>query len=70
MAMTPAGVEVMRQHGHEVLVEKGAGTGSGFGDEAISRRAPSWRTRRGNLPAGGNGHACQGAVAAGIRPDP
>jgi alanine dehydrogenase len=33
VCMTPAGVEVMRQHGHTVLVEKNAGTGSGFEDE-------------------------------------
>jgi alanine dehydrogenase len=32
VAMTPAGVEVMKQYGHEVLLEKGAGTGSGFED--------------------------------------
>ncbi len=34
VAMTPAGAEVMRQHGHTVLIEKGAGCGSGFKDEA------------------------------------
>jgi len=33
VCMTPAGVEVMRQNGHAVLVEKNAGTGSGFDDE-------------------------------------
>ena len=33
VCMTPAGVEVMRQNGHTVLVEKNAGTGSGFEDE-------------------------------------
>jgi alanine dehydrogenase len=32
--MTPAGVEVMVQHGHQVLVETRAGAGSGFSDEA------------------------------------
>jgi len=30
VCMTPAGVEVMRQNGHTVLVEQNAGTGSGF----------------------------------------
>ena len=30
VCMTPAGVEVMIQNGHTVLVEKNAGTGSGF----------------------------------------
>lgn len=34
VSMTPAGVEVMRQNGHEILVEKAAGQGSGFDDQA------------------------------------
>jgi alanine dehydrogenase len=34
VCMTPAGVEVMKQNGHTVLVEKNAGTGSGFSEEA------------------------------------
>jgi len=34
VSMTPAGVEVMKGQGHEVLVESGAGVGSGFADEA------------------------------------
>jgi len=33
VSMTPAGVEVMKNNGHEVLVETGAGVGSGFSDE-------------------------------------
>ena len=33
-AITPAGVEVMVQHGHKVLVETGAGGKSGFEDDA------------------------------------
>jgi alanine dehydrogenase len=36
VCMTPAGVEVMKQHGHTVLVEKNAGLGSGFNDQAYS----------------------------------
>jgi len=32
VCMTPAGVEVMKQHGHTVLVETLAGAGSGFSD--------------------------------------
>ena len=32
VAMTPAGVEQMVAHGHTVMVETGAGTGSGFTD--------------------------------------
>jgi len=32
VSMTPSGVEMMVHHGHSVLVEKGAGAGSGFSD--------------------------------------
>ncbi|CRY77684.1 L-alanine dehydrogenase [Nocardia farcinica] len=34
VALTPAGAAELVRHGHEVLVERGAGAGSGFGDEA------------------------------------
>ena len=34
VCMTPAGVEIMKMNGHEILVEKNAGTGSGFADDA------------------------------------
>ncbi len=34
VAMTPAGVEVLKSHGHTILVEKGAGVGSGCDDRA------------------------------------
>jgi alanine dehydrogenase len=33
VALVPAGAEALRAHGHTVLVERGAGEGSGFGDE-------------------------------------
>ncbi len=33
VSMTPAGVEVMTHHKHQVLVEKNGGKGSGFSDE-------------------------------------
>ena len=33
VALTPAGAEALRDRGHEVLVETGAGAGSGFSDE-------------------------------------
>jgi len=33
ISMTPAGVEVMIQNGHTLLVEKEGGKGSGFEDE-------------------------------------
>lgn len=34
VCMTPAGVEILRKHGHDVLVETQAGVGSGFNDDA------------------------------------
>ncbi|MFZ0611739.1 MAG: alanine dehydrogenase [Desulfobacterales bacterium] len=37
VCMTPAGVEVMIHNGHSVLVEKNAGAGSGFADEAYAK---------------------------------
>ena len=36
VCMTPAGVEIMKQNGHTVLVEKNAGRGSGFNNKAYS----------------------------------
>ena len=33
VSMTPSGVEIMVQNGHEILVEKNAGMGSGFEDK-------------------------------------
>jgi len=37
VSMTPAGVEVMKQNGHALLVEKNAGKGSGFTDGSYTR---------------------------------
>ncbi|UCE33175.1 MAG: alanine dehydrogenase [Deltaproteobacteria bacterium] len=37
ISMTPAGVEVMKQNGHTILVQKTAGSGSGFEDGAYSK---------------------------------
>jgi alanine dehydrogenase len=37
VCMTPAGVEVMSHNGHTVLVEKGAGAGSGFADPVYEK---------------------------------
>ncbi|MGQ9653838.1 MAG: alanine dehydrogenase, partial [Thermodesulfobacteriota bacterium] len=36
VSMTPAGAEVMTHHGHTVLVEDGAGAGSGFDNHAYA----------------------------------
>ena len=37
VCMTPAGVEIMKQNGHSLLVEKMAGVGSGFDDGAYTQ---------------------------------
>jgi len=37
VAMTPAGVRTLVQHGHQVSVEKGAGLGSGIADSAFEQ---------------------------------
>jgi alanine dehydrogenase len=34
--MTPARVDIMKHHGHTVLVEKNAGAGSGFVGESTA----------------------------------
>jgi alanine dehydrogenase len=36
VALTPAGCEMLTEDGHEVLIESGAGIGSGFGDESYT----------------------------------
>ena len=41
VSMTPAAVEMMKQRGHAVLVEKGAGTASGFEDAVFHRAGAS-----------------------------
>ncbi len=37
VAMTPAGVELMKHNGHDVLIEKGAGIESGFEDSVYKK---------------------------------
>ena len=37
VALVPAGSEILSRHGHTVLLEKGAGIGSGFPDEEYAR---------------------------------
>jgi alanine dehydrogenase len=37
VCMTPAGVEVLKQNSHKVMVEQGAGKGSGFADDAYTK---------------------------------
>ena len=37
VALTPAGAEIMRHNGHDILIESNAGTDSGFSDEAYRK---------------------------------
>ena len=41
VALTPAGVQDLVAHGHRVLIEPGAGTGSGFRDEDYTKEGAS-----------------------------
>ena len=41
IAITPAGVHALVAHGHQVLVESGAGVGSGIGDEVYEKAGAS-----------------------------
>lgn len=43
VALTPAGVETLVRAGHEVLVERGAGDGSGFAEDAYLRAGAELR---------------------------
>jgi len=44
VAITPAGVRTLRKEGHIVLIEAGAGSGSGFSDESYLRTGAEVRT--------------------------
>jgi len=37
VGMVPAGVQLLVQHGHQVLVQAGCGIGSGFEDEQYAK---------------------------------
>jgi len=56
IALTPAGALELINHGHEVAIEQGAGTGSAFPDEAfmVAELTPgALRGRRGVVVYGG-----------------
>ena len=38
VALTPAGVRELREHGHEVLIQSGAGEGSSIEDADVRQR--------------------------------
>ena len=68
VAMLPVGVEELTQAGHRVLIEAGAGLGSGIADASMRRSAGrSWRCRR-DLVRGRVGGEGQGAAADGVAP--
>ena len=71
VCMTPAGVEIMIQNGHTVLVEKNAGKGSGFNDKAYETAgAEIVGTPKDIFNRAQNGYACQRTVAGRIRSYP
>jgi alanine dehydrogenase len=49
VAVTPAGVEIMRHHDHNVLIESNAGTASGFTDEAYRQAGAQIETDPANI---------------------
>ena len=52
VALTPAGALELVQRGHQVIVESGAGAGSGFSDEAVCRGRSAHLDGRGRLGLG------------------
>ena len=65
VAITPIGVRELAEHGHEVLIQAGAGEGSAISDadyEAQGARIVA--RRRGRLGRGRDGAQGQGAAGA------
>lgn len=52
VALTPAGAGMLRMAGHQVLVEKGAGEGSGFSDDDYVREGAALRETAGEVWGG------------------
>jgi alanine dehydrogenase len=46
VSMQPDGVAELVDHGHEVVVQAGAGEGAGFEDQGYERRRPNWSAVR------------------------
>ena len=64
VGLTPASVRELIHHGHQVLVETGAGAGIGFDDKAYAaRRRHDRRHRRGGLRQGRDDREGEGAAA-------
>ena len=63
VALTPAGVRELVEHGHEVLIQAGAGEGSAIADdEYTSQGARILPGRRGGVRGGRHGRQGQGAA--------
>jgi alanine dehydrogenase len=61
VAVTPAGTETLTSAGHQVLIEAGAGLGSGFPDDSYVAAGAEIGLRGRRLGPGGDGHEGQGA---------
>ena len=66
VALTPAGVHALADHGHRVLIEPGAGTGSGFRDDDYTQLGALLRPAAAGVGRGGAGPQGQGAHPVGI----
>ena len=70
VAMIPVGVEELTRAGHQVLIQAGAGQGSGISDEQYAeQRRRDRRRRRGRLEAGRPDRQGQGAAAGRMAAD-
>ena len=75
VALTPSGVRELTDHGHEVLVQAGAGEGSAIADDGVRRRRARAivagrraRVRRGRADRQGQGAAARRGRDAAARP--
>ena len=67
VALTPDGVRELRHHGHDVVVETGAGEGSSIARRAVRRRRRVHRRRAGGVGRR-HGREGQGAAAGRVLP--
>ena len=64
VGLTPAGTEALVKAGHQVLIEKSAGIGSGFTDDTYT--AENRRGQKSALRPLGNDRQSKGASGRGI----
>ena len=67
VALTPVGARELNEHGHDVLIEKGAGEGSAISDADYEAQGARIVPRRGRVGRGRPDPRRQGAPAAGGR---